>query len=63
VDSLGFEFITSKGDTVGQEMSRLLSDIPDIAQLIASEELLFVKFQQVESFAPTHTLKRTILDT
>ncbi len=62
VDRLNFEFIASKSDTVGQEMSRLLKDISDIAQLIGSGKLLLGKFQQVESFAPTHTLKRTILD-
>jgi phenylacetate-coenzyme A ligase PaaK-like adenylate-forming protein len=62
VDSLNFEYISSRGDTVGQEMRQLLSDISDIAQLIGSKKLLLEKIQQVESFAQAHTLKRTILD-
>lgn len=61
-DSLNFEFIALKGDTVGQEMRQLLKGILEIAQLIGSGKLLLEKFQQVESFAPMHTLKRTILD-
>lgn len=67
-ETLGFEFIAShsekneKGDTVAREMKRLLIAVPEIARLIESGKLLFEKFQQVESFAPAHTLKRTILD-
>lgn len=62
IDMLSFEFIASKGDIVGREMSRKLRDVPNIARLIDSGKLLLDTIQQVESFAPTHTLKRTILD-
>lgn len=62
VERLAFEYISAKGDTVGQEMNRLLRTVPEIAVLIETGRLLLEKFQKVESFAPTHTLKRTILD-
>ena len=62
IETLSFEYISSKGDNVGREISRLLKGVPEIARLIESGKLIFEKFQQVESFAPAHTLKRTILD-
>lgn len=62
-DRLGFEYITdSRLETVGGDIYRLLFAAPQILNLLESVDVFLENFQQVLSFAPMHTLKRTILD-
>lgn len=63
LDRLAVEYIAAlRDDEVGKEISHLLRRIPEISRLLKSNDFLLENIQQVESFAPTHTLKRTILD-
>ena len=63
VDRLSFEYIaTSSAGEVGEKIQQIVNNIPEVSCLLESNELRLDNIQQVESFAPTHTLKRTILD-
>ena len=62
-DRIGVEYIAASGAIdVGTQMKRLLQEIPEILRAMGTGSLLMDAFQQVDSFAPTHTVKRTILD-
>lgn len=63
VDRLSFEYVAdSRIKTVESDMRRLLFETLEISDLLKSGDVLLENIQQVQSFAPTHTLKRTILD-
>jgi phenylacetate-coenzyme A ligase PaaK-like adenylate-forming protein len=62
-DRIGVDYIAAEGAIdVGKQMKRLMQEIPEILRAIENGGLLLDAFQQVDSFAPTHTVKRTILD-
>lgn len=63
VERLDLEYIADSGaKEVGREIDQLLRMLPEIAPMLGAKDSLPKNMQQVERFASTHTLKRTILD-
>jgi phenylacetate-coenzyme A ligase PaaK-like adenylate-forming protein len=60
---LQIDYITAPGYAISaEEMQNVIVQVPAIGESVANGKLVFGEFQQVEGFAATHTLKRTILD-
>jgi hypothetical protein len=63
VDRIGVDYIAaSEAIGVGKQLQKIIQEVPEISRVARTGKLLFEPFQQVERFAPTHTVKRTILD-
>ncbi len=63
IDRLQLEYITVPGSVISAEdIQRVIAQVPVIGESVVDGRLVFGEFHKVESFAATHTLKRTILD-
>ncbi len=63
VDRLHIDYIAAPGAGRITDLLRIhITRFPSIRESLNSGELVIGTIEQVESFAPTHTLKRTLLD-